>query len=299
MTRIPLLILSVIVFLMSCGSRPSSKGGGVTAGSTADSLKPLPVQQIVRPTVVRKYPHDPAAYTQGLLWYDGKLYESTGEYGNSSLRRVDLETGRIEKKTDLSADTFGEGLALCGGNLYQLTWLEQTCYVYDAATFAPANPASFPYAGEGWGLTTGDGTGLAPAKSSATPSGQNTGAAHAPVPAGMLYMSDGSDLITIRDPETFALFGRIRVRDAQGAVRDLNELEWIDGRIWANIYTQPLIAVIDPATGTVGKYIDCSSLVATQGPQADVLNGIAHDPATGRIWLTGKNWDAVFEVTVP
>ena len=190
------------------------------------------------------------------------------------MRKVDLATGRAERTLSLADNYFGEGLALVDDSLlYQLTWQEQRCLVYDKRDFRQVKV--FAYSGEGWGLT--------------------------PDAAGdSLYMSDGSSWIRVLDPADFSQQRRFQVRDHQGEVLLLNELEWIDGKIWANLYLTDRIAVIDPATGHVTHYIDCSALETRIGHRrdTDVFNGIAHDPATGKVYVTGKNWDKLFEIDV-
>lgn len=254
---------------MGCGGSPASSAGTTSTAEPVQVKAPEP--KAVYPEVVAEYPHDPGAYTQGLLWHDGKLYESTGEYGHSSIRQVDLKTGKVGRKADLSNRFFGEGLALVGDSLlYQLTWQEQRCLVYRLSDFRQV--ASFAYQGEGWGLTTrGD----------------------------SLYMTDGTAWIRVMDPNGFKMIRRFQVRDADGPVIDLNELEWIDGRIWANVYLTNRIAVIDPQTGFVTHYINCEALETkiTLRRDTDVFNGIAVDD-TGRIFVTGKRWDKLFEIKV-
>lgn len=227
--------------------------------------------KVERIKIKKSYPHSTNAYTQGLLFHDGKLYESTGQYGASSLRMVDVSSGKVLKNKDLDEKYFGEGLALLNGKLYQLTWEEGVVFVYDLQTFELVK--EYKIAGEGWGVTT-DGT--------------------------HLYVADGTHRISKYDPDGFRKMSQIEVVDNKQRVTYLNELEWINGKIWANIYTSNIIAVINPKSGVVERYIDCSELVNKIGnaSSADVLNGIAHDPKTGRIWLTGKEWDKLFEVTV-
>ena len=219
--------------------------------------------------VVKSYPHAPDAYTQGLLFHDGRLYESTGEYGNSSLRLVELETGKVLRKYDLDEEFFAEGLVMFSGKLYQVTWLEQRGFVYDPGDFSTSG--EFTYQGEGWGLAS-DGR--------------------------KIYMSNGKPEITVHDPGNFAKERTIGVFDNMGPVDMLNELEWIEGRIWANIYTTDRIAVIDPSDGTVEAYVDCAPLHGMIGNRrsADVLNGIAYDPEAEKIYVTGKKWDTLFEI---
>ncbi len=261
----------------ACGGGASSGGGGAaTASDRAAGAVAVPEPKRAVARVVAEYPHDPEAYTQGLVWIDGGLYESTGEYGRSSLRRIEpIETGRVVRRVELPDRYFGEGLALVGDSLlYQLTWREQRCLVYDRRDFRQVGV--FAYGGEGWGLTTG---GMA---------------------ADSLYMSDGSAWIRVLRPADFTQLRRFEVRDHRGPVQEINELEWIGNRLWANLYLTDRMAVIDPATGHVTHYIDCSGLTTRIGLRhdTDVFNGIAYDPASGRIFVTGKNWDKLFEIEV-
>jgi glutamine cyclotransferase len=250
------------VCLVACGSRSASK--------QRQAETPTPPARYGF-NIINTYPHDPAAYTQGLFWYEGELYESTGEYGRSTLRRVELETGEVVQKIDLPNDVFGEGSVLLGGKIYLLTWLEGKCLVYDPVTFEKTG--EFPYKGEGWGLTT-DGT--------------------------KLYMSDGTANITVRNPATFAEESTIVVRNEDSILPYINELEWIDGRIWANVYTTMQVVIINPADGQVEGIIDFSGIESQRAltPTTDVMNGIAQDPATGKIYVTGKNWDKLFEIEI-
>ena len=215
------------------------------------------------------YPHDRTAYTQGLLWHDGYLYESTGLEGGSTLRQVDLTDGRVVRSVPLDDSYFGEGLALLGGKLYQLTWRSNKGFVYDLKTFERVG--EFGYGGEGWGLAT-DGTSL--------------------------YQSDGTEKIRVIDPETFRTVRTIEVCTDRSRVPYINELEWIDGELWANVYTTDTVIRIDPRTGAVVGVIDLAGLLspADVTAQTDVLNGIAYDAKTGRIFVTGKNWNKLFEI---
>ena len=223
--------------------------------------------QSVRPEVVATFPHDPQAFTQGLLLHAGRFYESTGLEGMSSLRRVVPETGGVERNVPLASDLFGEGLALVGERLIQLTWQDGIALVYDL-DFNPAG--SFEYTGEGWGLCY-DGT--------------------------RLVMSDGSSRLFFRDPSTFALLGDVQVQSAGTPVERLNELECVDGIVFANVWLTDTIVRIDPATGVVLDTIDASGLLSAQeAAAADVLNGIAFDAASGHFFLTGKLWPKLFEV---
>jgi glutaminyl-peptide cyclotransferase len=220
--------------------------------------------------VVRSYPHDPEAFTQGLLLHKGKLYESTGLPGRSSLRRVDLATGRVEARIPLAYPLFGEGLALVGSHLYQLTWQDHRALVWDVSTFEKVR--EHYYGGEGWGLCF-DGE--------------------------RLVMSDGSDQLVFRDPQTFAETGRVAVRHAGRPLRLLNELECAGGAVYANVWMQTAIARIDPASGQTTGWIDASGLLSAEEAQrADVLNGIASVPGSGRLLVTGKLWPRLFEVEI-
>ncbi|HSG65062.1 MAG TPA: glutaminyl-peptide cyclotransferase [Gammaproteobacteria bacterium] len=218
--------------------------------------------------VVAAYPHDPGAFTQGLAVHDGQLYESTGQYGHSSIRRVDLQTGRVEQIAPLNFSYFGEGLAILGERIYQLTWKSQLAFVYDRSTFELVDTKR--YRGEGWGLTH-DGESL--------------------------IVSNGSAVLTFYDPESFAAARSIEVRGPDGPVPLLNELEYIDGEIWANIWYDDRVVRIDPASGAVLGWIDLSHLVPRAQRDADsVLNGIAYDADAGRLFVTGKYWPELFEI---
>jgi len=220
--------------------------------------------------VVAVYPHDPDAFTQGLAVEAGQLYEGTGQYGASTVRRVDLASGRPEKQRALNPRYFGEGIAILGGSLYQLTWQNNVAVVYDLESFEVQR--TMPYEGEGWGLTH-DGR--------------------------ELIMSDGSATIRFRDPLTFAVTREIEVRDHDMPVTKLNELEYIDGEIWANIWYDDRIVRISPADGAVRGYIDLASLYPQNARSSEaVLNGIAYDAAAERLFVTGKNWPQLYEIKV-
>lgn len=226
--------------------------------------------QIAGFKVVAAYPHDPNAFTQGLAIEAGRLYEGTGQYGASTLRRVDLATGRVEKGRALAAQYFGEGIAILDGLVYQLTWQNGVVFVYDLETFELER--TMRYTGEGWGLTH-DGR--------------------------QLIMSDGSATIRFRDPATFAVTREIEVRAEGVPVMRLNELEYIDGEIWANIWYEDRIVRIDPDDGNVLGFIDLATLYpqSARGSEA-VLNGIAYDAAARRLFVTGKNWPQLYEIEV-
>ena len=224
--------------------------------------------------IVKTYPHDPAAYTQGLIYVDGALYESTGLQGRSTLRKVDLETGRPVQQYAVVSQYFAEGLTNWGADLIQLTYQTQTGFVYERATLKLKS--SFPYTGEGWGLTH-DGK--------------------------RLIMSDGSSTLRLWDPMTFREIGRLSVRDRGQAVDDLNELEFVQGEIYANVWHTDRIARISPATGEVTGWIDLKNLlkpgeIVAVPPLANeaVLNGIAYDATKDRLFVTGKLWPRLFEI---
>lgn len=218
--------------------------------------------------VVGEYEHDRSAYTQGLFFDGGQLYESTGQYGESSIRIVDLGTGKVLRRLDFGNKYFAEGSVVLDGKLYVLTWTNRVAYVYDAATLEYEGAYSYPR--DGWGLTT-DGKSL--------------------------IASDGSSRLYFLTPE-FRLERSLNVRMDGRPLRNLNELEWIDGKIWANVYLTDMIVVINPDDGNVEASIDCSGLLPRElrKPDTDVLNGIAMDPDTGKIYLTGKYWPRLYEV---
>lgn len=220
--------------------------------------------------IVATFPHDPGAFTQGLLVHDGKLYESTGQYGHSSIRRVDIQSGRVEQMAPLRFSYFGEGMTILGERIYQLTWKSQTALVYDLASFELLETRR--YSGEGWGLTD-DGEAL--------------------------IMSDGSATLRYYDPESFELLRTLEVRDQGRPVTRLNELEYIDGEIWANIWYDDRLVRVSPDTGEVLAWVDLSHLVPRTQRSADaVLNGIAYDAEAGRLFVTGKNWPQLFEIAL-
>jgi glutaminyl-peptide cyclotransferase len=222
--------------------------------------------------VVHTYPHDSGAFTQGLVYVDGHLYESTGLNGRSSVRMVDLYTGKVLQKFDLPASYFAEGLTDWGSTLVQLTWRAQKGFVYDRFSFSQLR--TFPYQGEGWGLTHDD---------------------------KQLIMSDGSSYLRFLDPKTFRETRRIRVTDEAGRpVENLNELEYVRGEIYANVWQTDTIVRISPKTGKVLGKIDLSTIIDKRelGNPDAVLNGIAYDAAGNRLFVTGKLWPKLFEIRV-
>jgi glutaminyl-peptide cyclotransferase len=224
--------------------------------------------------VIRSWPHDTAAYTQGLAIDRGHLLESTGRLGQSDVRDVDVPTGAVRRRVALPATEFGEGIAVVGNRLYQLTWRGGRGHVYDANTLTPID--SFTYPGEGWGLAT-DGR--------------------------VLYMSDGTSRIRVVDPSGFLELRTIQVREADSTVWMLNELEWVRGELWANVYQTDFIARIEPEKGRIVGWIDVGNLL-TAGQHQDIVNrggvanGIAFDSVRNRLFLTGKLWPRLFEVDV-
>ncbi len=209
------------------------------------------------------------AFTQGLVYHQGYLYESTGLYGKSTLRKVDLKTGKIIKIIKLAPEYFGEGITILGKNIYQLTWQNKTGFVYDLREFKKIR--TFSYEGEGWGITT---------------DGQ------------YLFMSNGSAVISCIDPVTFVVVRKIIVHEGQQQIGNLNELEFIKGEIWANIFQKDLIVRISPVTGKVLGWVDLRLLYSLipRNENIDVLNGIAYDESGDRIFVTGKFWPSIFEI---
>ena len=220
--------------------------------------------------VVNTYPHDVGAFTQGLVFDEGVLYEGTGLYGQSSLRRVDLATGDVLLHHGLASRYFGEGITLFEDRIIQLTWRSNVGFVYDKHSFELLG--DFDYPTEGWGITH-DGN--------------------------RLIMSDGTDTLHFLDPNTFEEVDRIDVRDSAGPVTRLNELEYIDGQVYANVWLTDRIARIEPATGQVVDWLDMSGLLDADAARgADVLNGIAYDADSGGLFITGKLWPELFEVKI-
>ena len=244
------------------------------AGEGQAEPAPAPAATIYDAQIVARYPHDPAAFTQGLLWHDGQLYESTGLEGQSQIRRVDLATGDVLAAQAIPADQFGEGVALWGDELVSLTWMDRVIHRWSLDTLEPVRSDPFPF--EGWGLTAMD---------------------------GMLVASDGSATLRFLDPETYAVEREVEVTLDGRPIARLNELEAADGLIWANQWYSQVIVGIDPADGTIRRIVDLSPLVAEIDAAQNgavrngaVLNGIAHDPASDRWFVTGKLWPTMFEV---
>ena len=240
-------------------------------GRPAQARDPIMPTPRLTPAILRALPHDPDSFVQGLLFHQGRFYESRGRYGESELRELDPESGRILRAAPLPDTVFAEGLALAGDRLLQLTWQEHMVFVWDAATFNPLGQLMFM--GQGWGLTfDGD----------------------------QLIASDGSDTLSFYAPSSLAPRGRITVTDQGRPVRRLNELEWVQGWILANVWQSTNIAVINPENGQVAAWIDCATLSELAGWHADGkdLNGIAANPETGQLWVTGKCWNVIYEIHV-
>jgi glutamine cyclotransferase len=239
------------------------------SGRQAQNLTRDTTAVVWRHDVVRAYPHDKDAFTQGLVFRDGALFESTGLNGKSSLRLVDLATGRVTRRISVDRRYFAEGLAAWGPNLVQLTWGTGVGFVYDRATFKLLR--TFTYEGEGWGLSD-DGR--------------------------QLVMSDGTSTLRFLDPATFGVTRRVTVMDGGRPVDHLNELEVVDGLVFANVWLTDRIAIIEPATGRVAGWLDLRGLAPAGAGGNAVLNGIAYDSAARRLFITGKLWPTLYEIRV-
>ena len=270
MKFLPSLIFSLLFLSSSCRG-PNVPNSIAVAPNNETSSAAEPVTYTYE--IVNTYAHDPESFTQGLVFDNGIFYESAGlnaqHGGHSSLRKVEVETGKVLKKIAVPEPYFAEGLALFQGQLFQLTWEDHKGLIYDHETFAPQG--EFKYTGEGWGLTT-DGKSL--------------------------IMSDGSHQIRFLDPADFHEQRRISVIDDKGRpLKELNELEYVKGEIFANVWQEEIVLRLDPKDGKILGYIDLSGLKSQQnGPEADVLNGIAYDAAKDRLFVTGKKWSKLFEI---
>jgi glutamine cyclotransferase len=286
------LVLAAVLLLAACArdaeSAPDTERSALLpalmpqAESNADASPPaVPFSAATpraMPRVLRSWVHDTTAYTQGLLFHEGRVFESTGLEGRSRIRELDTATFGQRREVRLPASDFGEGIATVGAHLYQLTWKHGLGRVYDLATLVPID--SFHYEGEGWGLTSD---------------------------SRQLYMSDGSSEIRVIDPTGFRELRRIRVTEAGRRVWALNELEWVHGELWANIYETTFIARIDPATGHVVGWVDLAGLWSrfttaerkAVEDEGGVANGIAFDSTAGTLVVTGKLWPRVFQLAWP
>lgn len=272
-------IFVVLLFSFACDDKTNHSRANANISNTTNTnlSKNPPLVPDYTYEIVNTFNHDGKAFTQGLVFHNGFFYEGTGgrrsDNFHSSLRKTEVETGRVLQKIDLSGEYFGEGITLFGDKIYQITWQEKKAFVYDANDFKLLK--EFKYSGEGWGLTH-DGTNL--------------------------IMSDGTHVLRVINPETFETVRTIVVLDEKGKpVMEINELEYIKGEIWANIWQEGTIVRIDPASGKILGRIDLEKLADAQmdkDPDADVLNGIAYDAEGDRIFITGKKWKNVFEIKV-
>lgn len=255
------LLAAALAATVSCP--PSPQAGD---GRNETISQPVPTHTF---TIINVFPHDRDAFTQGLAFENGTLFEGTGQYGKSSLRRVDLSTGRVLQVFALPNEYFGEGIAVFEGSIVQLTWRSRRGFVYDRNSFEVLR--DFTYATDGWGITH-DGK--------------------------RLIMSDGTSTLYFLDPDTFETTGHRQVRDGDTPVGNLNELEFIDGQIYANIHRTDNIAMIDPVSGQVTGWIDLSGILPPEADRrpAGVLNGIAYDSTNDRLFVTGKLWPQLFEI---
>ena len=255
-----LFAIFLSIFAMACSSQPKR------ATSVPQIVEPVKYTYNIKAI----YPHDTNSYTQGLQFVDGVLWEGTGEWGKSVLQKVDLKSGRAEVLATLPKSEFGEGITVLGDKVYQLTWTNNKVHVYD---LQGNHLKDMRYVGEGWGLTS-DGESL--------------------------YMSNGTTDIYKMNPETFKREGKITVTMRGEAVNFINELEWIDGKIWANVYTTDYVVIINPQTGIVEGLIDFTGLLKPEDvtERTDVLNGIAYDAEGKRIFVTGKLWNKLFEIEI-
>lgn len=265
-----LAIFFFVALLMSCGG---TNANGPDFNMAPGKTSALPTSGY---DVIKTYHHDPRAFTQGLVYYNGFLYESTGQYGESSLRKVELETGKVLQKYDLPEDFFAEGIALLDGKIYQLTWRAGVGFVYDLNSFKLLR--EFHYTGEGWGLAT-DGK--------------------------LLYQSDGTSVIRVVNPSDFKTVRTFVVNSDDGRpLNSINELEWVKGELWANVWHSErigkpnYIARIDPKEGKLLGWIDLGGISPkdVERGSENTLNGIAYDAADDRIFVTGKNWEKLFEI---
>ncbi|KAF2508796.1 glutaminyl-peptide cyclotransferase [Flavobacterium foetidum] len=246
-------------------------------GDSSDATKRIEVVSDVQPKalkykIVNTFVHDSTAFTEGLEFHDGRLFESTGQEGNSYFRELDYKTGKVIKQVDLPKEDFGEGITFINDKIYQLTWQQKKGYVYDAKTFKLEKTFTYDKEIEGWGMTHDD---------------------------KFIYHSDGTEKIWKMDPANQKLIDYINVYSGTSKIKALNELELINGKFYANVWQKDAIAVIDPKSGAVEGILDLSGLRKfIKAPKAEVLNGIAYNPQTKTIFVTGKYWEKMFEITV-
>ncbi len=249
------------------------RGGESTGATGRVEIAAGKAPELLKYEIVNTYPHDMTSYTQGLEFYRDTLFEGTGQYGESKLRKVDYKTGKVYKQIELAGRFFGEGITIFNNKVYQLTWRENTGFIYDAGSLKKEKDFTYFKDIEGWGLTHDD---------------------------KYLYQSDGSEKIYKLDPATLKEADYVNVYTESSKIKAVNELEWVNGKIYGNIYQKDAIAVIDPATGTVEGVLNLAELKGkvTQHPELDVLNGIAYNPKTKTLFVTGKNWDKMFEIRI-
>lgn len=250
-------------------SQGNAAGQSNAAPAPTPAAAPSPNVPTYSYEVVNSWPHDPKAFTQGLVFYQGALYESAGRYGSSSLRKAELQTGKVIQKVDVDASYFAEGMTVFQGKIYQLTWTAHKGFIYDLKSFQ--HEGEFAYEGEGWGLTN-DGH--------------------------LLILSDGTNRIRFIDPQTFKTVRAISINDNGQPLMELNELEYIKGEIYANVWKTDRIVRIDPQSGRILGWIDLAGLLPQEErlDEEDVLNGIAYDEKDDRLFVTGKRWPKLFEI---
>ena len=262
------LTMAAAALLIACGNGSATNSNDNTAETPTTEQNIVAKEYDFR--IVAQHAHSTESYTQGLEYVDGVMWEGTGREGKSHIQRIDLTSGKCNIVASLPKSDFGEGITHFGDRIYQLTWLSEKAYVYD---LKGSLIKTIPYRGEGWGITT-DGT--------------------------RLFMSDGSSVIRIVNPETFDTEGVIGVTINNSSLELINELEWIEGKIWANVYLSDCIVEIDPATGKVTGFVDLSPLreLLKNNPEAEAMNGIAYNPETKNLYVTGKDWNRLFEIEI-
>jgi len=258
-----LSILGLSLIHVGCGN----------SSQEIETILNIPAPASISYSMMSALPHDTSSFTQGFEFYNGVLYEGTGQRGQSTLRKTNYKTGNIDLKIDLEPRFFGEGITFLNDKIYQLTWQETTAFVYDAKTMKKLKELPYAKKIEGWGLTN-DGK--------------------------YLYQSDGSEKIYKLNPEDLSVVDYINVYSKDTKVKELNELEWVDGKIYSNVYQKNAIVIVNPTNGVVEGVINLAELESKTTPIADrdVLNGIAYNPATKTFFVTGKNWDKMFEIKI-
>lgn len=264
------IALATALLIAGCGGTTAKKGNKSTVAQSQHTESRRVIAKLYDYDIVAEHPHSTGSYTQGLQYVDGVMWEGTGREGRSHLQRIDLNTGAVEIVASLPTDEFGEGITHYKGNIYQLTWENHKAYLYDSKGTLIK---SIPYRGEGWGITT---------------DGEH------------LYMSDGTSTIRQVNSDSFATEKSICVTLNGEPLHMINELEWVDGHIWANVYLTDAIVEIDPATGIVIGFVDLTELRDRlyKNPEAEALNGIAYNEETGNFYVAGKDWNRLFEIKV-